>query len=167
MEQWRDIPGFETRYQASDLGRVRSLDRFVRSRGGQRKVRGQILKPQRHIEGYLQINLDRRTFTVGPLVLSAFKGPCPKGMECAHGNGDKRDNVPTNLRWATPLSNANDRRLHGTSGRGERNATAKLTAAIAVAIRSDTRPQLDIAAEFGIAQSTVSKIKLGQRWAHV
>ena len=53
MEIWKDIPGYEGRYQVSDEGRVRSLDRVVRGvsktgREYQRKVRGTILRPRLH-----------------------------------------------------------------------------------------------------------------------
>lgn len=172
MEQWKDIPEYEGRYQVSDLGRVRSLDRDVRtvSRFGAettRRARGKVLAPQKHSAGYAQVTLSGKLFLVHALVLLAFVGPCPGGLECAHNDGDKWNNVPGNLRYATPKANANDRRLHGTSGSGESNAGAKLTAAQVAEIRA-TPPgekQKDIGRRYGVGQMQVSRILRDERWA--
>lgn len=44
-EVWKDVVGYEGLYQVSDLGRVKSLDRKVKSGfGSERTVRGIILK---------------------------------------------------------------------------------------------------------------------------
>ncbi len=172
MEQWRNIPGYEGRYQVSDGGRVRSVDRYVRSvaKNGtesRRFVPGVEIKPQKHSAGYLQVKMGPRTYIVGPLVLEAFVGPRPEGQQCAHNDGDRHHNALGNLRWATPASNSNDRRAHGTSGRGQANAGAKLTPDRVSAVRDAAGPQRKIAEAFGVAQSTVSKIKLRQRWGHL
>lgn len=172
MEQWKDIPGYEGRYQVSDLGRVRSLPRTVRTvskRGTEslRAIPGCVLKLQRHSQGYLQAKLGERTYIVGPLVLTAFVSSRPSGMECAHGDGVKANNALGNLRWATPAENSADRIAHGTSGKGVRNASAKLAPEVVLAIREAAGSQKDVAAAFGVRQSTVSKIKLRQRWGHL
>lgn len=54
------------------------------------------------------------------LVLSAFTGPCPPGMECCHNDGDPSNNRPENLRWDTRSSNARDKRVHGTDPNASR-----------------------------------------------
>lgn len=48
--------------------------------------------------------------------------------------------------------------------RGERHGRAKLTWTQVQAIRADRRRQVDIAAEYGIDQGSVSAIKLGKVW---
>lgn len=171
MENWKDIPGYEGRYQVSDLGNVRSVDRRVRtvSKFGAettRAVRGVVLKPQKHSAGYLHVRIEGETRIIGHLVLEAFVGPRSAFQECAHGDGDKHNNRASNLRWTTPLDNAADRRKHGTSGAGEANANAKLTAADVSAVREARGPQRLIGEAFGIAQSQVSRIKRGVRWGH-
>jgi hypothetical protein len=171
-ETWKDIPGYEGHYQVSDLGRVRSVDRRVRTvakNGAEstRAVPGCLLSASRHSQGYLQVKMGARTYIVGPLVLAAFVGPRPDGMECAHGDGAKTNNALTNLRWATPAENSADRIRHGTSGKGAENAGAKLTPAQVQAVRESTGPQGVTAALFGVTQATVSKIKLRQRWGHL
>lgn len=172
MEEWRDIPGYEGRYQASNQGRVRSLDCRVRtvSRFGSettRRVDGRTLLPQKHSQGYQQVTCRGDLKLVHALVLATFVGPCPEGMECAHNDGDKTNNTLANLRYALPKSNANDRRLHGTSGRGEKNASAKLKAEDVLGIRTSGLKQSELALQYGVAQATISKVKRGARWGHL
>lgn len=96
-ERWLPAAGFEGRYEISDAGRVRNLH-------------GLVLKTSRTNKGYLRV-LGR---FVHRLVLEAFIGPCPSGMECRHLDGNPSNNRLENLLWGTPLENANDRRRHGT-----------------------------------------------------
>lgn len=53
------------------------------------------------------------------LVLVAFEGPRPSGLECRHINGSPADNHLGNLKWGTKKENAADRKLHGTEQQGE------------------------------------------------
>ena len=83
VEQWRDIPGFEGRYQVSDQGRVRSVDRYVRlvAHGVEtrRLARGKVLAPAPGTHGYPSVVLGRDggTRAVHRLVALAFLGPPP------------------------------------------------------------------------------------------
>lgn len=58
------------------------------------------------------INLSRdgkaRRFAVHRLVLDAFVGPCPEGLQACHGNNVKHDNRLANLRWDTHSENVYD-----------------------------------------------------------
>jgi predicted secreted protein len=99
-------------------------------------------------------------------VLTAFVGPRPKGLQCCHNDGNPWNNKLENLRWDTAQSNQRDRAKHGTSNRGERCASAKLTETQVAAIRADARLQREIAADYGVKENTISRIKSGKRWAH-
>jgi hypothetical protein len=69
----------------------------------------------------------RHTIRIHKLVLEAFVGPCPSGMEACHfPDRDTANNRLDNLRWDTKASNEADKVLHGTSNHGERNGSAKL-----------------------------------------
>lgn len=109
-ERWRAIPGRDG-YQVSDMGRVRSVDREVRHRNGTvQHRRGQIVRAFPIPRGYLAVFTGGRlpSAYVHRLVLEAFVGPCPAGMQCLHGNDDPSDNRLVNLRWGTPVENAQD-----------------------------------------------------------
>lgn len=97
MEIWKPIPG--STYEASSLGRIRS-------------PRGYVLKPYNHVLGYLLVgvNIDgvAKTRTVHSIVALAFHGPRPAGLDIAHGDNDKQNNRPENLRYATRVENMRD-----------------------------------------------------------
>ena len=115
MEHWSPIPGYAGAYEASDHGRVRALDRIT-DRG--RKWRGQMLTPASMPRGYQVVTLWRdgkqKTALVHRLVLFAFVGPEPEGMEGLHKNGNPYDNSLGNLAWGTHSENQLDQVMHGT-----------------------------------------------------
>ncbi len=105
------------------------------------------------------------------LVLEAFVGPCPEGMECRHLDGNPRNNRVENLRWGTHRENRQDMERHGTKLMGERCHSAKMNETCIRAIRH-LHDQLgltqnELAAAFGLTQNTVYKIVNGETWKHV
>ncbi|WP_081343772.1 NUMOD4 motif-containing HNH endonuclease [Mycobacteroides chelonae] len=109
-ENWRPVCGYEGIYEVSDLGSVRSLDRLD-ARGWRR--RGHILPQTPHVHsGRPSVSLTKRNRQanrmVHSLVLEAFKGPRPTGLEACHANGDRTDNRLANLRWDTRSANQLD-----------------------------------------------------------
>lgn len=118
-EQWRAVPGWEGYYEVSDHGRVRSLPRTVpHGRHGTVQVRGRILRQSETESGHLRVRLAKggKTFLYAAhrLVLAAFVGPCPEGLEACHNNGNPKDNRMVNLRWDTREANRRDMFDHGT-----------------------------------------------------
>lgn len=59
------------------------------------------------------------------IIMEAFVGPCPDGMEVCHENGDHLDNRLDNLRHDTHIANEADKIRHGRTVRGERSPHAK------------------------------------------
>ena len=124
-EVWRDIPGFEGRYQVSDMGRVRSLAHEVIRRnvlcGGYSKVTlsERLLKPWPQNSGHLIVSLGhpRKRFCVHQLVAKAFIGDCPPGMEVCHNDSNPTNNCVSNLRYGTRSSNRRDMVRVGNSAR--------------------------------------------------
>lgn len=89
-------------YEVSDLGGVRSLDRTLPTGGGYAKFyAGRTLKQQTHSRGYKVLLLGSRNgpHLVHRLVLAAFVGPCPDGMEVRHLDGDPANNSLGNLAY--------------------------------------------------------------------
>jgi hypothetical protein len=175
IELWKSIPGFVGRYQASNQGRVRSVDRPVRTvaRSGTETIRyakGKILANQKHSHGYAQISMGSVILLVHTVVMLTFRGPRPDGHQIAHGNRDRADNRLANLRYATPTENAHDKILHGTSGLGETNAAAKLTSSEVgeiIALVDAGIPTADLATLYGIHQHSVSRLARRERWGHL
>ena len=114
-ELWKGIPGY--RYEVSNLGRVRSLDRLTLRRHGQYKrkwwkYRGRVLRPGIYKKyGYPIVVLRRmsksRTFNVHQLVADAFlPKPTMARVEINHIDGNKSNPAVTNLEWITHSENA-------------------------------------------------------------
>ncbi len=107
------------------------------------------------------------------LVLEAFVGPRPAGMQGCHNNGNPGDNRISNLRWDTPKGNAADKRRHGTELRGEGIANAKLSdAAVADIRRTYVHGKRGcglrlLAKRYGVSVTTVAKVVQGTQWRHV
>lgn len=116
-ERWAWVPGFEGRYQVSDLGRVLS---FARSRPRLLSLR--II--YRHAY-YRRAHLGDREYRVHRLVMLAFVGPCPEGYEVCHRNGDGLDNRLVNLYYGTPSQNTLDRVRHGTHHNARKTVCGK------------------------------------------
>ena len=91
------------------------------------------LKPRNSGQwGYLGVTLygcenEQIRYYVHRLVLEAFVGPCPEGMECRHLDGNPKSNDLVNLCWGTPKENAKDSFEHGSRILGERHYLAKMT----------------------------------------
>jgi hypothetical protein len=105
---------------------------------------------------------------VHALVLLAFVGSRPAGMETRHLDGDGLNNRLDNLRYGTSKENGEDMVRHGNSLKGTRNPAAKCDPATAGAVREAAaagEAQHRIAARFKLSQTTVSRIVRGVRWA--
>ena len=103
VEVWKDIPGYETLYQVSNFGRVKSYER--------NGTKGGILKPTKNKLGYMRIGLSKSNkknyFSVHRLVALTFI-PNPYNLPIInHKNEIKHDNRVENLEWCTHEYNNN------------------------------------------------------------
>ncbi|HGB6109795.1 TPA: NUMOD4 domain-containing protein [Salmonella enterica subsp. enterica serovar Thompson] len=107
IEYWKDIPGYEGSYQASNFGNVRSLDR-VDCRGQSRK--GRKLKAYRDgNKGYVAVSLLKGGVStrvkVHRLIASVFIRLPMEGEQVNHINGIRDDNRVDNIEWVTCQQN--------------------------------------------------------------
>jgi hypothetical protein len=117
-ERWLPVPGYDGMYDVSDRGRVRS---WYPWRGNSVP---RILAPQ--LNNYLYdsfslclngVNVRRKAHH---LVLLAFVGPRPEGMETRHLDGNPRNNSLSNLAYGTHTENMQDKIRHGTNSGAEK-----------------------------------------------
>lgn len=111
-EIWRDIKGYEGLYQVSSLGRVKSLERKIKTKNkyGEmyRIVPEKILKTNMIHKGYLQVKLcnqEQKNLLVHRLVAEAFIPNVENKDQINHINGIKTDNRIENLEWITGKDN--------------------------------------------------------------
>lgn len=170
-EVWKAIVGYEGYYEVSNLGRVRSLDRFVDlpTRWGTvapRKHRGRLITLANNGRDYLFVQLHKdgaKRHYVHSLVAEAFNGPRPAGFHIHHRDHNRTNNVPENLEYTPLIQHAS------IDGRyGENHVRAKITASDvmrirAMLVRGDS--QGDIAKTLSIPESTITPIATGTNWA--
>lgn len=179
--EYRSIPGFPA-YRVGNDGSVWS--RFHGRGTGERDSVWKKLKPGTGVGryGHLTVVLcpGRCTRFVHRLVLEAFVGPRPEGMECRHfPDRDPANNCLENLQWGTRQQNSADSITHGTTNRGQRNPCAKLTDEMIKAIRRRhvpcergyQKPTVGsitwLAKTYGVTRAVIRKIVNGQAWKHV
>lgn len=146
-EIWKDIPGYEGKYQASNLGRIKSLSRMVRflNKHGKeffKKNPEKIIKTDKKINGagYQGIVFgDHRCDSVHRIIAKTWLEN-PENKQCVnHKNGNKTDNRVENLEWCTQKENnrhawktglnENVRRVKSLAWSGDRNPQSKVSRA--------------------------------------
>ena len=165
-EIWKDVPGYEGRYQASSNGRIRSLPRFVTDKNGVCKpVKGRILtRNTRDKTGHRYVKLaDPNAYAqVHRLVMLAFVGPCPVGMEVCHNDNNPQNNALSNLRYDTRKGNMTD------MARSCRASKQKLTPEDACEIRrrfAEGERKSDMAKSYGVTWAAINAITSGRNYA--
>ena len=175
--KWRDVVGYEGRYQVSERGRVRSLVCGGRYGYLKRKVPKAMKGHVRKADGYEYVSLRKdgalKVRSVHRVVLEAFSGPCPAGHTGSHLNGVSADNRLGNLQWEPHSANVLRKNEHGTMFRpqGELSGTAKLTEEEAQEVKVLCRTGLlsagKIAAHYRVSATEVGRIATGERWGHL
>lgn len=109
MEIWKDVLGFEGRYQVSNQGRIKSLN-YSHSR--KEKILRQYIhsvygKNRIYKQHYIKLikNGIRKTCFIHRLVWEAFNGPIPAGYQIDHKDNNPENNSLDNLQCITPSEN--------------------------------------------------------------
>jgi len=173
MTVWEPVVGWETEYEVSDCGAIRTIPRVEIMRNGRRRVIRQIvLRPAAARNGYLRVAFSRggaqTNASVHRVVLEAFAGPALPRQQARHLNGIKSDCRLANLMWGTGEENQADRIRHGTDHRGEKHPNVKLTEGLVRAIREKRaagETYVSIAASIGTTKQTVCAIVKRRNWA--
>jgi NUMOD4 motif len=178
-EEWRAIPGHDG-YEASALGRIRSIDRYLEfvGRWGPcvRFHRGRILRVFNSNQSAggtcLNLHLGKDcSMEVGRAVLLAFCGDPPSDEhEAAHLDSDGSNNALDNLVWATRAEISEFSRSNGCTPVGERNGACVISQVdVPVIIERYARGESvhALAKDYGIGRAAVSLVVSGGTWSHV
>lgn len=116
---WRDIPGTNGAYQASTLGKIKSVGRWsVNSIGVRHRVYETVLTPCDQRGGYqhvvIKIDGKRKTIRIHTLIARTFLDqPDPSRWQINHKDGNKKNNRLENLEWVTPRENMTHALING------------------------------------------------------
>jgi len=165
-EVWKPIPGIEG-YDVSDHGRVRSYWRVVKGRppGKQwdlAETPQRIMSTNRKSGGYPITIINGQVRHVHRLVMEAFVGPLPDGLQTCHNDGNRKNNHLSNLRYDTPKANMADAIALGTVGPGfNRKLTEKQIVTMREMGAAGTRVK-QLAKKFGVCTELASSICKGE-----
>lgn len=162
-EKWRWVPDWDW-YLVSDYGRLISLH------GSKPK-----LTCGCHCHGYIHVTLTQYTDhgkvvkikKLHQLVLSAFVGPCPTGMEVNHKNGIRDDNRLENLEYCTSSENTLHAVKLGTWPIGERRWNSKYSrsqADLVLELKDEGLRPAEIARRTLLPMSFVCHVWSGRLW---
>lgn len=174
-EAWKSVVGFEGYYEVSNMGRVRGIERVMRlSRYGGVKKHGKLLKPcpddRGRLHVYLSVGNKKYTRMIHSLVAAAFVGAKPDGHGVCHRDGNKQNNVDSNLYYGTQKQNMDDRERHGRTARGSSNPRSKLNPELVgkiIDMRKDGVILRKIGQCVGVSHQSVMAVLDGISWSHV
>ena len=164
MEIWRDISGYEGRYQVSNYGRIKTVERYKSDGRHQAEI---IRKTQIDRHGYefaLLFNGKKNCrHSVHVLVANAFIDNPENKPQVNHIDGDKLNNYVSNLEWCTASENQRHAVMTGLSRRyfGDDNWQTKVTDAQVIEIRAMRKAGAklrEICDQYGISETHASRI---------
>lgn len=165
MEIFKDVENYEGYYQISNLGRIKSLQRFAKNHSGFKKVlKERYLNPIITKTGYYVVSFKKdgikKTFKVHRLIAIAFIDKVEGKEFINHKNGIKTDNRIENLEWCSIAENNIHSRQTGlTNQDGYNSSSSKLTEQQVIFIRSSGLSLKQLAFMFKVGFTTVYKAK--------
>lgn len=119
IETWRDIRGYDGRYQVDREGNIRRV--FPSGKTRLLKPHHKKMSGSQRLIVHLTHNGKSKEIIVMQIVAKAFLGPCPEGCVPYHKNGCQSDNYVNNIAYI-------DRRELGkmTGARSRRKPVAKI-----------------------------------------
>lgn len=166
-EIFKDICGYENKYQISNFGRIKSLNYNTK--------REKILKLSKDKKGYLRIILTKnnikKSYKVHRLVALHFISNPKDKPQVNHKNGKKSENYFKNLEWVTNKENSRHAYKNGLCYilKGEEIGTSKLKVRQVLEIRG-LYPQLStykLAEKYNMDRSTIGDIVNRNLWKHI
>jgi hypothetical protein len=173
QEVWKDVINYEGLYQVSNLGRVKSVSRYIKHwRGGFLKSKEIIKKPFKSKSGYLIIELSKNSskdkFLIHRLVAEAFIPNTDNKPQVNHINGIKTDNRVENLEWNTRSENIKHADSKGLRNlKGVNNANAKLSEKEVIEIRQSENSIDALAVKYNVGTTCIKKILNKKTWRHI
>ena len=152
---WKEYPS-DTRYEVSTKGQVRMK--------GKQPRKPSITPTGYHVIVFSVPGKKHVGRYVHRMVMEAFVGSCPRGLEVSHLNGNNSDNRLVNLKYESKKDNHARKVQHQTDYNGERNPAAKLTKQKVKEIRASTETEITLAKIYGVSRAAIGRARRGDSW---
>lgn len=168
-EIWSPVVSYEGIYEVSNLGNVKHLEykRKNTLTGGYSIMKERILKPVKHKNGYVVLDLHKNRFhkiiLLHRIVAVTFIPNTKNRPQINHLDGNKENNRVDNLEWCTPRENVLHAVKNGLS-------KSKLLPYDIILIRQqlcNNEKQTEIAKRFNVSKYVIQDIKRNRNWNHV
>jgi hypothetical protein len=166
-ETWKDIIGYETFYQVSNFGNVKSL-------GNEFTRKERLLKPSLQSKGYLTVvlqkNATRKMVLIHRLVAEHFIDNSESKPQVNHINGDKTHNIVENLEWVSHRENLDHAIKNNLTLKGEENRNSKLKDVDVIKIHSLLQKGTttkELSESYNVSYSTIDSIRTNRYWKHL
>lgn len=178
MEIWKDIPGFEGLYQASNTGKIKSLSRRVWNHQCFMVRKEYIIKDHLLPDGYIQIGLTKpnekqtRYYIHRLIALAWIPNPNNKPF-VNHLDGNKSNNSIENLEWCTKSENVKHAYRTGLmSNKGARHPGAKLSEEDVNRIRvryslGESTYRIFNSGDYPVSYTNIKDIIAKRTWSHI
>ena len=161
---WREIPSLPGYYASNDG----SIGRY--SDGNFEVLKSHDVSKYGHQSIGIKLNGKWKKFAVHRLVLEAFSGPCPKGLQCRHLDDNPRNNHIDNLVWGTAKENAEDKVRNKHHMHGEKHYNAVISEKEVIEIRRSWKNGsniVELARQYGLTPCGIHDVCVGVSWKHV
>jgi hypothetical protein len=178
-EIWKDIPGYEGLYQASNLGRIKSLKREInkvwnRFQYCNKPLKEKILKPDgsRYLQVQLCKNNKTTKYSIHRLVLKAFVGN--SDLVCNHKDANPKNNRLDNLEYCTQKENVDHSWKMGHQHKGSDHGMSILNERQVRRIKLINKYcnlergyWTKLAKSLGVNRTTIGDIRYNRTWKHI
>lgn len=170
MEKWNPVVGYEGLYEVSNYGRIKSLPRRREKLAFHMKK--QVIHPKN--KGYAYVSLYKNNKAeyalVHRVVATSFVENLYNKPNVNHKDCDRLNNHTDNLEWCTQKENILHAVKNDRLARGEYRFGHKLQPCNILQIRKMIKDRItirEIAVLFGVSTSTIFKISVRKKWAHI
>ena len=176
-ELWRDVPGYVGVLQASNHGRIRTVERRVPTcYGAMRTVRQRVVAQRPGKMGYVRLAPSYGGTALAHRLVALAWVPNPNQLPVInHIDGIKHNNHPSNLEWCTQERNVQHALDMGLAapkrpGKGDDSPASKLTSEKVAEIKrrlAAGERSIDLSRMFGVTKGAIGEIKAGRAWGHI
>lgn len=169
-EIWKDVPEFKGIYQASNIGRIKSLGREIVRQGKLIWLKEKIMKQHISVDGRYKCSFNNQNCLVHRIIALTWIPNLYNLPDINHKDGNPLNNYYENLEWITKIdNNIHAHKMGLIDLKGEKSPLHILTEEEVKEIRNSkgVYKYRELADMYGVCISNISQIINRNRWKHI